>query len=335
MREALNIVRGAVSKKDLIPVLTHFAINDNKVHGFNGRVHICSPVREHRFALPNFTVPAALALAAVDACKGEPVFQVTQEQPDRVHVSDSADTGFTAVLHTGKIEDWPIPDPVKLQWQKCSGEFLPLLTALAPFIGEDASRPWCASIRFQRGVAYATNNITLVEAKCKFADMLDCALPVFAVEELLRIGLEPTAVAQEGDSALYFALPGKVWIRTLLIKEGWPDAADVMNKVHEGAKLRSFNAAAIYEAVEKIKPLCADQKLPAIAFMDKEIRTEDIAGASSGRVCGFKELGNGLYHAEPLCKVLQAAVKADWSKFPRVPWSGAGDLRGAIMGLMR
>src|SRR5580765_5634703 len=104
MREAFDLVRGAVSKKDLIPVLTHFAIHEGRVHGFNGRVHISAPALDAR-ALPSFTVPALLMTAAVDACRGEPQFEVRDSQ---VHIKDSA-SSFRATLPTGPIDSFPLP----------------------------------------------------------------------------------------------------------------------------------------------------------------------------------------------------------------------------------
>lgn len=324
MREAFELTRGAVSKKDLVPVLTHFAVHDGYVHGYNGRIHICSPALGAKKL--SFTIPAVLALAALDSCRGE--LTLTHEE-ERVTVVDSA-SKFKAVLPTGKIEEFPVPKQI-VPPVKISTPILPTLRALAPFIGEDASRPWCASVRFQNGMAYATNNVVAVSIpfKLKGAAGLNCALPMFAVEELLRIGQEPLAIAQEDTHALWFFLPHDVWIRTQLIAEGWPDVGAVLDKVHEGAKLAPVSGK-LRDAVERVKPFCPDPKLPAIVFKDGHVRTRD--GASTASFPGFPGT-HGTYHADPLLTVLAAATSADWSKFPRVPFVGANGLRGGIMGL--
>jgi DNA polymerase III sliding clamp (beta) subunit (PCNA family) len=324
MRDAFNIVRGAVSKKDLVPVLTHFAINKGWVHGFNGRVHIAAPAKE--ITDLSFTVPATLAMAAMDACKGEPIFT---PKNGRIAVRDTA-SKFNAILPTGKVEDFPLPEQSQLTWQKCETPFLKVLQALQPFIGEDASRLWCASIRFQGPWAMATDNVTLAQCASPLP-MLDCALPVFAVDELLRIAQEPLQIAQEGTHSLFFRLPGRVWLRTQLIADAWPDAIAMLNKVHEGATLQEFDVNMVEEAVRLIQPLCPDPKLPIIVFDETTVSTKE--GNSEARFPGFQHLGNGTYRAEALLKMLSVAVRADWSKFPRIPWEGRG-VRGALMGVM-
>jgi hypothetical protein len=200
-----------------------------------------------------------------------------------------------------------------------------VLRALQPFIGEDASRPWCGSIKVVGNHAYATNNIVLVQAPLAFPGSF--ALPVYAVEELLRIGSEPVGYALE-DNAVTFYLPGDIWLRATLLENGWPDAAAALSAVHQGAKLRKVPPG-LRAAVERLVPFCPNPKLPMVRMADGAVQTED--GAMSATVGGFAGLG-GTYRAEPLLAVLAVAEKVDWTAAPRVPWSGGG-LLGVLMGV--
>lgn len=64
MRDSIQLVRGAVSTKDLVPVLTHFALSQGWLHGYNGRVHLCAPVADLKHLA--LTVPAIPFLQAID-----------------------------------------------------------------------------------------------------------------------------------------------------------------------------------------------------------------------------------------------------------------------------
>jgi hypothetical protein len=326
MKEAFNTVRGAVSQRDLLPVLTHFAVSQGRIHGYNGRVHISAPAPSLAH-LPGFTVPAQLALAALDACgEAEPVLEMAG---DKVRVTDGAN--FSAVLPIGPIDAFPI-SPVPAKCKKLgNAQLLPVLRALRPFVGEDASRPWCASIKFHGAVAMATNNVAMAAMGLpkSWPLTLSCALPVFTVDELLRIGEEPVAVAPDGDHALFFYLPQQVWLRTVLVADGWPNAMAVLHSAHAGAVMRNIPAG-LLAAVQHVLPFCPDPHVPAIVLDKDQVTTQQ--GVSTARVAGFSHLA-GTYHATPLQLVLAAATGAAWDKAPRVPWKGPGGLDGVLMGM--
>lgn len=44
MLKDLKFVQGAVAKKDLLPAMTHFRIENGHVRSFNGQMAISSPV---------------------------------------------------------------------------------------------------------------------------------------------------------------------------------------------------------------------------------------------------------------------------------------------------
>lgn len=339
MKEAFNLVRGAVSEKDLIPVLTHFAIEANRIHGFNGRIHISAPWK-FPDGFPSFTVPANLLMAAMDACgEVEPSLHL-QEAERRLIVSAGK---FQAHLPIGNIAEYPVPiippapvvKPSRKKLKDHPGGLLPVLETLLPFIGEDASRPWCASIRFQEGHAYATNNVVLAALPLP-ANMLlsTCALPVYAVQELLRIGREPKYVREEPDSALVFYLPGDVWLKTNLIADGWPDVAAVLEHIHNPPECTpqwiAVEHPELLEAVNAVAPFCPDPKLPAIVLEGDRVTTR--AGVNTAAMEGFSQL-EGTYHAKALQMVLEGADEVAWGCYPKVPWRGAGGLKGALVGL--
>lgn len=329
MIEALNFVKGAVSAKDLVPALTHLAVEDGRVHGFNGRVHISAPCKQ--LAGRFFTAPMIEFIAAVEACQWNPhILQVEGKQVLLLRGADGK--GFSATLPYGELKDFPIPDISKCKKTKLK-PLLPALAALRPFVGQDATRPWSASIKFQGCIAMATNNVVLVEASLDnlFKDM---ALPVFAVDELLRIGIEPTHVTIEPNAAIFY-YPGGAWLRTQLFEESWPDAKAILKAAHTGA-VRTPIPQALAAAVQQIRPFCVDLKHPLIRLEGDTVSTlEGVTSASVGGLQG-DPLARCVFHADPLTAVLSVALTADFARFPKVPWCGGTEevpLSGVLLGL--
>lgn len=65
MIEALKFVRGAVAKKDFVPALTHFRIENGSIKGYNGTIGLCSPI-----ALDLDASPKALPfIKAIETCR--------------------------------------------------------------------------------------------------------------------------------------------------------------------------------------------------------------------------------------------------------------------------
>ena len=104
MIETLNIVKGAVANKAIVPVLTHFHIYDGRVQGSNGKLCIDAPLPE--LSALELTVPAVKFMQAVKACKGTPKLNVTPT--GRLSVSSST---FRALLPLLPAESFPRSRP--------------------------------------------------------------------------------------------------------------------------------------------------------------------------------------------------------------------------------
>lgn len=334
MLDALNLVKGAVSDKDLVPALTHLAVNDGRIHGFNGRVHISTPCKELKGFC--FTVPMVPFLAAIEACEGEPKIMLVEGTDKRMLTVRSAGD-FLATIPYGDIQQFPIPDPSKAKKQKLKN-LLQALAALRPFIGQDATRPWSASIKFQGCIAMATNNVILVEASLESL-IPTMALPIFAVEELLRLGRDPTHMTVEPNAATFHYGTGEgLWLRTQLFEQPWPDAKAILKAAHEGSKQVKIPAG-LLKAVQQVRPFCPDPKFPLIRLQsDPQNVVSTLDGETSASVGGLKgdPVGKGAYHADPLTAALSVALTADWGRFPKVPWvgrSGEVPLEGVLLGI--
>lgn len=325
----LELIRGAVSTKDLVPALMHIAFNEGRVYGYNGKVLVSADAKEFQ-QLPPMTVPAIPFLSALDNCdEGQVRLSV---KDSRVRVTSGT---FVASIPTGAIEAFPFAtDATKKIALKAP--ILSLLKVVRPFVSEDASRPWSISIRLHNRRAYATNNVIVctVDLPAQLPKELSLTLPVFAVDELLRIGQEPVAYSLE-PNALTFYLPSlNSSVRCTLLEEAWPDAESVMHDAHDKAKLSPIPNG-LLRAVQKIFPLAPDTLQP-IVQMGKDAVSVGEGGVQSSSVSGLKgALAEGWYNARSLILTLEHATHADWSKYPRVAFKGEGTLRGVLVGVRR
>jgi len=316
MIETLQFVRGAVAKKDLIPVLTHFRIYDGRIQGGNGRLSIDAPCPE--LAGMDITVPAERFLKAVDACDGEPKLKITDG--GKLSITRKK---FRALLPLGDPNAFPLGTPDGKQVAH-DGEFLTALRRLRQFVGEDASRPWACGILLKDGYAYATNNIIICRTPCHWGCLLEpINLPSFAVDELLRINQEPDSI-RVTDTAIMFGY-GDSWLKTQLFDLNWPEIDRFFD-----TKATAKVPAKLQDAITKILPFCPDPKFPAIRFGPDGVSTID--GDMMAEVSGI-ELPEACFRAEPLMMVLDVATHIDFYCFPNPsPWRGK-NLEGMMVGV--
>lgn len=327
MRDAFELVRGGVSEKDLVPVLTHFAFHEGRVYAANGRVQLSAPVPE--LAHLSLTVPAAAFIAAMDGCtETEPKIGVAKDELSLIVKGKR----FRASMPFGGIEEFPMHAVADtLKEDRIDPGLLRALTVLRPLIGEDASRPWCATVLVANGQALATNNIVLAAVKLR-TPLPPFALPVFAVDELLRINRDPIACVVDATS-VEFVLPGEVHVRAQLLAGAWPDVTAVLDLAHSGAKMTKVDSEQLCSAIKSVIPFCDDAKLPRVKLA-RDVVTA-VGAAMTAEMRGFKGIGRGdmTFHARPLLQALTLAREVGWEGFPRVPFRGP-DVRGVVLGLI-
>jgi len=320
MRETLDLVRGAVSTKDLLPVLTHFHIYSGRVQGGNGRVTIDAPCEE--LAGLDVTVPAKRFLDAVDACEGEPKIKVSDA--GRLTLTRAK---FRATLPLASHDSFPRSEYRRGEAKQYAlpKTFLLSLGTLFPFVGEDASRPWCASVLLRDGYAWATNNVTLARMPIG-AGYPVVAIPVFAVEELLRIDREPRKMMAT-DVAVTFDLGDGIWLKAQLLTGEWPDVSKIMpTKVPN----KMVSTKGLAEAVLKVAPFCPDPRIPIIVTGDKGVSTME--GDMCAQVaCGA--LPEARFRADVLLPVLEVAQDIDLSAYPNPSYWRSNVIDGVVVGV--
>lgn len=315
MLAELKFVMGAVSKKDLLPALTHFRIEGGTVRSFNGTLAICCPI-----PLDIDCVPKAETLVrAIQHCDETVVLSMTPA--GRLSVKSGA---FKALIDC-VAEETPHVEPEGDRFEIDGEALLAALKTLAPFIGDDASRPWSNGVLLLGHSAYATNNITLVEYWVGSAFPICCNVPRAAIREMIRIG-EPPLWAQATDNSITFHYSGDRWIRSQLFETSWPDLPKILSTQSNQTEINPV----LFESLLKLKPFA--DKLGRVFIKAGVISTH--GDNAEGASFEIPELNvEGIYQIEML-SLLKGVVKTiDFSTYPK-PCMFTGDrLRGAIIGM--
>lgn len=316
MLKALKFVQGAVSKKDFLPALTHFRIQNGTVRSYNGIMALCTPI-----ALDIDCIPKAETLVkAIGHCDDTVSLSITPT--GRLSVRSGS---FKALIDCVQ-EETPHVLPEGEEVEINGEDLLRAFDIIYPFIGDDASRPWTNGVLLDGQSAFATNNVTLIQYWVGANFPKVCNIPRVCIKEMLRIG-EPPSRAQIAENSITFHYTENRWIRSQLFSTEWPDINKILNI--ETASLAPIDEL-VFSGLEKIKPFV--DKTGKVFMRGGYLATS--ATPDEGAefyVPGMKD--EGIFNIE-MFQILQGVVKTiDFSLYPK-PCLFMGDrLRGAIVGM--
>lgn len=315
MLASLKFVQGAVAKKDFVPSLTHFRIENGKVLGYNGMLSLSGPIDLDLTASPK----AIPFVKAIQTCKETIALHLTPTGRLSVRsgsfkaLVDCTTEAFPTVTPTG--EDVPV-----------LGSMLETLKLLEPFIADDASRPWARGILFRGQTAVATNNIVIIEKWLGYSFPCAINIPRAAVLELIRIGEEPVRIQVDADSAT-FHYAGDRWLRSQLFPSDWPDLSRILDVSSTPIK----PPATLWQSVLDLAPFT--DELGRIYFMPEKVSTSAVTEESGASVDLSMGVHAGCYNFKHLTLLEKVALTVDFSSYP-APCIFYGDgLRGAIVGM--
>jgi DNA polymerase III sliding clamp (beta) subunit (PCNA family) len=315
MLSKLKFVQGSIAKKDFVPALTHFSIENNTVRGYNGMLALCSPIPFDIECKPK----ADPLIRAIANCTETVSLSLTPA--GRLSIKSGKFKAFIDCIESDSDYIRPVGDPMEID----GAALLKALKTIAPFIGDDASRPWSNGVLLLGQSAFATNNVTLVEYWAGTTVANPINIPRAAIKEMLRIN-EPPISAQLAENAITFHYTGDRWLRTQLLETKWPDLRKVLDRPSNPIPLD----VALFEAIATIKPFM--DKMGRILFREGRIAThENETEGASYEVEGFNH--TGVYQVDMLNLLNGPAQTIDWSGYPG-PCMFFGDrLRGAIIGM--
>ena len=242
MLDVLKFVKGAVSKKDFVPALTHFNIHEGRVTGYNGKLCLSAPI-----ALDVDCCPKAIPFVkAIEAC----------DETAQLHLTPTGKLSirsgkFRAHVETLEVTAFPNVQPEGI-FVDIDGKLLPALRTMHDFISEDASRPWATGLLLDGQSVFATNNVIVAEMWLGYHFPYRVNVPRYAIREMIRIGAEPVRLQLSANSMTVHYDGGR-WMRTQLNGDAWPNAAEMMDVKSSGTAPIAFPEG-FFEALEKLSP---------------------------------------------------------------------------------
>ena len=317
MLNELKFINSAVARKDYVQALQHVKIDKKTVRAYNGLIGLCCPIDLDLDITPR----ADQFLKAIQTCEDTIALHVTSK--GKLSIKSGQ---FKALVECIDTEQFPEITP-EGEFVKLTGNFLNAVKVLAPFISDDASRPWSRGILFKGQSAYATNNIILVESWLGFTFPLTVNIPRSAVNELLRINEEPEQI-QVTSNRLTFHFSGGRWLCCQTLSVEWPDLQKVLNVASNPVPA----PAGMVKALESLAPF-TDKLERVFITADGKLQTsltEDSEGASFELPTVTFQ---GCYNYKHLLTVLEVAKKIDFTQYPAPCLFYGDNIRGAIIGM--
>jgi len=318
MLNDLKFVAGAVAKKDFVPELLFFRIKNKSIYAFNGTVAISTPTDLEVTAIPK----AALFLKAIEKVPDGAQVLLNLTKAGRVSVKAGKLTVYVECLE----DDTALPEvepegAVTL----LPGGLLPIFEKLKPFMGVDASRPWSRGVLLRGQSAFVTNNIVLIQHWLPFVFPVELTVPADAVNEMVRIGVEPVSV-QATERSVTFHYPNGAWLRTAHATDPWPDLSRVLDNPSNAVPF----VDGFFKGVDDLA-----------AFKGKEDRLYLRGGTlatsmheGDGATVDLDDFGGiGCHFLSQTAKLDGIATSIDFTLYPGPCLFFGTMLRGAIIGL--
>lgn len=315
MLNELKFAMGAVSKKDFIPALTHFKIQDSTIRSFNGTLALCCPIELDI----NCTPEATPLIKAIQNCKDTVSLNLTPT--GKLSIKSGP---FRALINCIEGETpHALPEG---EFFSIDGEnLLKSLKTLLPFVGDDASRPWCNGILLKGLSAFATNNVIAIEYWVGSEFPLTCNLPRQTVQEMIRINEVPLQ-AQATEKNITFHYSGNRWIKSQLLETQWPDINRLLDRQ---CSLRPIDEN-IFNGLETLKPFC--DKFGRVFFKPGVMTTHSCQ--SEGATFEIESINfDAIYRLEMFASLKGVAQEIDLSFYPEPAIFTGERLRGAIVGM--
>jgi DNA polymerase III sliding clamp (beta) subunit (PCNA family) len=314
MLKELKFVQGAISRKDLVPAMKHFAIENGFVRSYNGVIALCSPIAFDINCYPK----ADTLIKAISNC--DDTVTLTLTPAGKLSVKSGVFRALIQCVEKSEVHLEPSGDIVQ-----CDGDvLLQAFKKLEPFVGEDASRPWANGILLRGQSAFATCNVILCEYWTGISFPHVVNIPHAAVKEVVRIGEAPSHLQLDDKSVTFHYSDGR-WIRSQLFATDWPDLSKVLDRPCNAVDVDER----IFSSLDKLK-----------AFVDKSGRVIYTAGKvathddeeEGGHVEIPGSTMQGIYALDMISLLKGVAKQADFTTYPSPCLFFGDNLRGAIVG---
>lgn len=317
MLDSLKFVKGAVAKKDFVPALRHFKIQNGRITGYNGYIALSSPIDLDLDVYPE----AEPFYKAINACNDTVKMHLTPTGKLSIRAGKFRSL-VNCLSDPGTYPDL-FPEGEETA---CPQELAEAFQTLAPFIGVDASRPWAMGLLLKGNIAMATNNVVIIQYWMPVGIPYELAIPRRCVNEILRLRESPeTFMVNDHSISLNFS--GDRWIRSQLQDKTWPD----IGKVLDGGSNPLPIPEGLFEALETIKPFATKEERVYLGENVISTHPLDVGEGTTIEVEGLN--GTGCFNVVQLLNVVGLATSIDFTMYPKPVHWFSPKCRGAIVGM--
>lgn len=222
MKESIDKIRKALSRQDIVSLLTHYRFNDWTVSAADGRMTACAPI--------DFNISCAVP--------GKELERLVDKLPliEKIEVRDS-----NIIVKSGRarstIKTMPLTDYTLTQpgpyWRPVPTGFLDALKTARPFVSDNAVHSFALSVCLGSDSIYATNNISVVKIDCLDLDGRGELLPCWAIDYLLSRSDAELIEMQVYPDYAAFRYEDDSWIRTSLISGEFPSVVPTLYEKYQ------------------------------------------------------------------------------------------------------
>lgn len=321
LRSAITQVAGAVAKKDVVPLLTHYYFARNKIIASDGRITASAPCEALKGieCLASATQIDALMLRLRDPIE-------IKHAENLLSMSSGRYRGRVATLPE---EDYNFHEP---EGKKIplSEKFFEAIKILRKFVNEDATHMWSVCVAMRGKYLMASNNHSLavmphnMEYKGE-----ECLIPVWALDFILERteGLTDFSV---GGGAISFHWTNGSWMRAQLVQGTFPSLAEDMLKTF---KKSEFELTAEWrEAFEYVSAFGADR----VEFHgDRMVGRNEITTADAEATTPLPPKQKfSIFNPRILTPIIEHATHWSPVHWPAPCYFSAPGLRGIVAGVV-
>lgn len=315
MLKELKFVQGAVGKKEFIPAITHFCIENGTVRAYNGTIALSSPIACDINCKPK-AVPMVQAIA-----KCENTITLNMTPTGRLSIKSGSFRALIECIEESQAHVEPEGETVHFDGKV----LLEGLKVVQDFVGNDASRPWATGVLLKGQSVFATNNVCLIEYWMGVDFPRVVNVPRSAVVEMIRINEPPTHAQVAANSITFHYADGR-WVRSQLYSTEWPDLARVLSSPANPVKVDTE----LFKGLATIRPFM--NKLGQVFLKEGLMHTHEDPNEGASFDIDWSH-GDAIYSLDMLQLLEDIAISADFTTYP-APCIFYGErLRGAIIGM--
>ena len=318
MREALKWIKGAIASRDIVSDKTFYKLSESEIRATNGKLTAGYPCETG----VDFLVPGEEFEKILDRLPGDITIKPVE---NGIRLRSGL---FSGTIKTLPLEQWSYPGVDHAIWQPIPAGLIDVMTALRPFISDNATQAWATCIALERGWAYATNNIALAGAPLPGADLM-AMLPVWAVDFVLSRakGLHSWAWS---ENYVAFQWDNSAWMRSVLVVGQFPEKAAALVREAGNAATTTKVTDEFRDAFVEVAALAEDTVL---LYKDRIVSQFGQAEIVANTVCVVPpDVECSRWGASYLVPAIKAADTWSPDAWPKpAPWKGKV-LAGYVVG---